>query len=80
MNTYITEHMYIHIYITSSLSIDEHLGYFCILVIINHVAMNTELKVSFQIGFFVFFRSISGIAEQYSIDVVITNWSMIGIN
>ena len=49
-------------------------------MIINHVAMNTELKVSFQIGFFVFFRSISGIAEQYSIDVVITNWSMIGIN
>ena len=38
------------IYITSSSSVNGHLGYFCILVIVNRTAMNIEIYMSFQIS------------------------------
>ena len=45
--------MYYTFFIHSSIS--GHLGSFYILVIVNNVAMSTELYISFQVRVFVFF-------------------------
>ena len=42
------------IYITSSSSVHVHLGYFCILAIVNSAAMDIEIYMSFQISISVF--------------------------
>ena len=39
-------------------SVDGHLGYICILAIVNSVAINTGVNVSFQISAFVSLRYI----------------------
>ena len=50
------------------LSVDRHLGCFCIFATVNSAAVNVGVHVSFQISVFVFFRCIpkSGIAGSYS--------------
>ena len=50
------------------LSVDGHLGCFCVLVIVKSAAMNFGVLVSFQISVFTFSRYIprSGIVRSYS--------------
>ena len=43
------------IYITSSSSVDGHLGYFCILAIVNRAAMNIEYICLFKLAFLFLF-------------------------
>ena len=45
----------VYVYNIFHLSVDGHLGYFHILVIINNAAMNIGVHVSFQINVFIFF-------------------------
>ena len=47
-------YIYHHIFIPSS--VDEHLGFFCSLAILNNVAVSIEVHLSFQISVFAFFR------------------------
>ena len=48
-------------------SIDRHLGYFQILVIVNSAAMDIGVHVSFWIMIFSMYMSKSGIAGSYGI-------------
>ena len=45
-----------HIFIHSS--VDGHLGYFCILTVVNSATVNIRMHVSFGISVFVFFPNI----------------------
>ena len=47
-----------HIFFTHSF-IDEHLGCFCILAVVNNAAVNLDVRVSFQISVFVFFGYVA---------------------
>ena len=55
-----------HIFFIHS-PVNGHLGCFCILAIVNTIAMNIWVNVSFQINVFAFFRYVSrnGIAGSY---------------
>ena len=63
-------YIYPHIFFIHS-SVDEHLGSFDILAILNNAVMNFGVRVSFQISVFVFFRFIpgSGIAGSYGTSI-----------
>ena len=55
------------------LSIDGHLGCFCILAIVNNAAMNTGSHVCFQISGLVFFRCILRCGSPESYDSCVSN-------
>ena len=50
-------------------SINRHLGYFQVLVIVNSAAMDIGVRVSFWITIFSMYMSKSGIAGSYGISV-----------
>ena len=50
-------------------SINRHLGYFQVLVIVNSAAMDIGVRVSFRITIFSMYMSKSGIAGSYGISV-----------
>ena len=66
-HTNICMHVYIHHIFFIHSSVDEHLGCFHILAIVNNADMSIWVHVSFSINMFVFFRYIprSGIAGSY---------------
>ena len=53
--------MYIHYIFFIHLSVDGHLGCFCVLAIVNSASMNTGLHISFQIFFSSGYMPKSGI-------------------
>ena len=55
-----------HIFIHSS--VDGHLGYFCILTVVNSATVNIRMHVSFWISVFVFYKYLPKIiiSELYS--------------
>ena len=69
---YIYDVLYIHIYTYHiffiHLSVDGYLHYFHISTIINNIAMNFEVHVSFQFSVFIFFGFIpsTGVTRLYS--------------
>ena len=59
--------IYLYYIFLSQLSVDGHLCFFHVSVIINSAAVNAEVHVPFWIGFFIFFQiyTQSRIAESY---------------
>ena len=66
-HTHIKNMLYIHNIFFIHSFVDGHLGCFCVFTIVNNVAMNIEVHISFHFNVFVFFEYIprSGIVGSY---------------